>query len=48
LSDEPAEELLKRLGKKPLVGENLPSLPMGWCWTKMDDIIETTGGITKG
>jgi type I restriction enzyme, S subunit len=37
-SDEPAEEVLKRLGKLPLVQEYLPSLPRGWCWT-------TTGAL---
>ena len=47
-SDEPAEELLRRMGKTPLVGDGLPSLPEGWCWTKIEDITETIGGVTKG
>lgn len=37
-SDEPAEELLRRMGKKPLEGEGLPGLPLGWCWGKIADI----------
>jgi len=37
-SDEPAEELLRRLGKKLLEGEGLPSLPSGWCWTNINDL----------
>jgi type I restriction enzyme S subunit len=37
-SDEPAEEMLRRRGKKPLEGEDLPSLPSGWCWTKLGEI----------
>ncbi len=37
-SDEPAEEMLRRLGKKPLDGNNLTELPKGWCWTRIGDI----------
>ena len=37
-NDEPAEALLRRLGKAPVEDENLPSLPEGWCWTKLEDI----------
>jgi type I restriction enzyme S subunit len=39
-SDAPAEELMHRLGKKPLVGKDQPSLPEGWCWTTVDDLVE--------
>jgi type I restriction enzyme S subunit len=37
-SDEPAEELLHRLGVSPLEGINLPFLPEGWCWTRVGDL----------
>jgi len=43
-SDEPAEEMLRRLGKKPLEGEDLPTLPQGWCWTKVGDVGKVKGG----
>ena len=43
-SDEPAEELLRRMGKTPLVGDGLPSLPEGWCWTRVGDIAENRLG----
>ena len=39
-SDEPAEKLLRRLGKKPLEGGDLPTLPKGWCWTRVGDIAD--------
>jgi len=39
-ADEPAEALLRRLGKVPVEDENLPSLPEGWCWTKLSEIAE--------
>lgn len=48
LSEEPSEMILSRLGKTPISPEGPPSLPVGWCWTKMDDIADTIGGITKG
>lgn len=38
-NDEPAEELLRRLGKKPLEGEDLPELPRGWCWVNWDQLV---------
>jgi type I restriction enzyme S subunit len=44
-SDESVEELLRRLGKSPLVGDAFPPLPEGWCWTKMNDV---TRKITDG
>jgi len=47
-SDEPAEEMLRRLGKEPLDGKDLPELPRGWCWVEMDEISDVIGGITKG
>ncbi len=37
-SDEPAAEMLHRLGKQPLAGDDLPPLPQGWCWTKVSEI----------
>jgi type I restriction enzyme, S subunit len=37
-NDEPAEELLRRIGKKPLERDDLPELPEGWCWVKVGDI----------
>jgi type I restriction enzyme S subunit len=43
--DEPAEELLRRLGKSPLEGDNLPSLPKGWCWILLGDL---TSLVTSG
>lgn len=44
-ADAPAEELLRRLGKSPLPGEDLAPLPGGWCWVKMKDV---TRKITDG
>jgi type I restriction enzyme S subunit len=38
-NDEPAEELMRRLGKEPLAGEDLPSLPEGWCWAKLASLV---------
>jgi len=37
-TDEPAEALLRRLGKAPLVDDDLPALPEGWCWVRVGDI----------
>jgi len=37
-TDEPAEALLWRLGKAPLVDDDLPALPEGWCWVRVGDI----------
>jgi len=31
-SDEPAVELLMKLGQEPLERDDLPELPEGWCW----------------
>ncbi len=39
-NDEPAAELLRRLGKKPLEGKDLPALPVGWCWTTLNSICQ--------
>jgi type I restriction enzyme S subunit len=43
-ADELAEALLRRLGKSPLVDEDLPSLPEGWCWTRLDQITKNYDG----
>jgi len=45
-SDEPAEELLRRLGREPLEGEGLPELPDGWCRTRVGDIFTVALGGT--
>jgi len=37
-ADEPAEAQLRRLGKSPLVDDDLPALPEGWCWVRVGDI----------
>src|SRR3990170_653698 len=37
-NDEPAEELLRRLGKKPLEPNDMPELPEGWCWATVGDL----------
>jgi type I restriction enzyme S subunit len=44
-SDEPAAEMLHRLGKQPLAGDDLPPLPPGWCWVKLCEIAKR---ITDG
>jgi len=43
-TDEPAEALLRRLGKAPLVDDDLPALPEGWCWVRVGDIGKVKGG----
>jgi len=43
-SDEPAEEVLRRLGKEPFEGEDLSSLPKGWCWATIGDVGKIKGG----
>ena len=45
-ADEPAEALLRRLGKAPLVDDDLPALPEGWCWTIVGDVGEVITGTT--
>ena len=45
-ADEPAEALLHRLGKAPLVDDDLPALPEGWCWTIVGDVGEVITGTT--
>jgi len=45
-TDEPAEALLRRLGKAPLVDDDLPALPEGWCWTIVGDVGEVITGTT--
>jgi type I restriction enzyme, S subunit len=37
-NDEPADTLLHQLEKSPLRGDNLPYLPIGWCWATIADI----------
>ncbi len=37
-NDEPANGLLRILGKSPLAGDDLTSLPKGWCWVRVGDI----------
>lgn len=37
-SDEPAEVVLRRLGKSPLQDASLPSLPQGWCWVRLGEV----------
>jgi len=39
-SDEPAEVVLRRLGKSPLQDASLPSLPRGWCWVTMSEVAD--------
>lgn len=39
-SDEPASELLRRLGKKPLEDPDLPELPSGWCWIEVGELAD--------
>ena len=39
-TDEPAEALLRRLGKAPLVDDDLPALPEGWCWVRVGEVAE--------
>ena len=39
-NDEPAEEMLKRLGKVPLDSYDLPELPKGWCWATLKNVTE--------
>jgi len=43
-ADEPAEALLRRLGKAPLVDDDLPALPEGWCWVRVGDVGKVKGG----
>jgi type I restriction enzyme, S subunit len=44
-NDEPAEELLQRLGKSTLGGEELTSLPDGWNWATVETIGVSTEQI---
>jgi len=39
-ADEPAEALLRRLGKASLVDDDLPPLPEGWCWVRVGEVAE--------
>jgi type I restriction enzyme S subunit len=47
-SDEPAEELLSRLGKSPLLSKDLPSLPEGWCWLIVEQFNPTNRKCSYG
>lgn len=38
-SDEPAEVLLREIGKTPLSSEDLSPLPQGWCWVKWEHLV---------
>ncbi|MFA5837732.1 MAG: restriction endonuclease subunit S [Bellilinea sp.] len=40
-SDEPAAEMLRKIGKKPMEGEGLAPLPEGWCWVTVDDLAKS-------
>ena len=46
-SDEPAEDLLQRLGNLPLSDEGLLNLPSGWCWTHLPAIGDLARGKSK-
>jgi type I restriction enzyme S subunit len=37
-ADEPAADMLRRLGKQPLNQEDLAPLPIGWVWTTIRDL----------
>lgn len=43
-TDEPAEALLRRLGKAPLVDDDLPALPEGWCWVRVGELTDNFDG----
>ena len=47
-NDEPAEELLKRIGKTTTTAADTPyeKLPKGWTWCRLGDIGEIMGGGT--
>ena len=47
-NDEPAEELLKRIGKTTTIATDTPyeKLPKGWAWCRLGDIGEIMGGGT--
>jgi type I restriction enzyme, S subunit len=47
-NDEPAEELLCRLGKAPLAEEGLPYLPEGWRWTRAGDLASLVTSGSRG
>jgi len=52
-NDEPAEELLRRKlieRKEDFTQPNgdLAELPLGWCWSNLQQISDIIGGITKG
>jgi type I restriction enzyme, S subunit len=47
-NDEPAEELLRRTGKKPLEHDDLPELAEGWCWCQIGDVsVSLKNGVYK-
>ena len=45
-NDEPAEELLKRIGKTTAADTPYEKLPKGWAWCRLGDIGEIIGGGT--
>mgnify|MGYP001051987796 CR=1 FL=1 len=48
--DEPASEVLRRMGKESLKSDDLIPLPENWVWTTIDDIGNVKGGkrLPKG
>jgi type I restriction enzyme S subunit len=48
-SDELAEGILRLKGRSPLVDDYLPSLPNGWCWVTVEQIVSSEpGSIQSG
>jgi type I restriction enzyme S subunit len=45
--EEPAEELLRELGKLPLTGQELQALPEGWCWIRIGDLFHISYGLSE-
>jgi len=39
-NDEPAEEMLRKVGKSPVTNSGTKLLPKGWCWTIIGDVIQ--------
>jgi len=44
--DEPAGDMLGRMGKEPLRRDDLPTLPNGWVWVELKDIGKIITGTT--
>jgi len=45
-NDEPAEEMLRRLGKKPVIDSIISPLPVGWCWMHLEELCDVASGST--